>query len=210
MSNLLFDTIEDPDTHEVSNTLYTTIPTLTYNSVINDTELTSIGKINIALFAGKSEASRINNVGLSNSTSLTINENDKAIADELNIGSLIGNEIKSSQLGKSGVVGSYSPITSSLQSYALSVGGIVGRVSGNSQQLLTNTFSDNAIIVTNNNVKQIVTISEDKDGNEIEIYTHATSHVGGIVGYADGSIGLDNVVSLSNTETIADVENPII
>ena len=171
------------------------VPSLTYETSIQ----LNTCNLNIALVVGRSEESKLSNLVLNNDCQLNVADGNSYIADELNIGSIIGIDVKNSTLGNSGVVGSYASITSGLMAYMLNAGGIVGK-SISSNQLFNNVFAYNNLNITNNNPNHI-TKSEtitDEDGNPlppIDTISFANTYVGGLIGLADGKIGLDNVVS---------------
>lgn len=158
-----------------------TITSLQYNNI--SSQVTT--ELNVALVVAKAEASRVNDVVVSDKSTLNVVGNT---VNTLNAGTIIGYNVLNSQAGKSGVVGSYSPITTLLNAKELNVGGLVGK-SGMSSLLLKNAFSDSDITITNS------------------LTTDVTSYVGGLVGFVSGGVSLEDIASISDVDVaIADTE----
>ena len=158
-----------------------------------------LDELNIASVAGKANATRIDNFVIENKenddksvyTITLTGRADMFVNKCLSIGSMIGYDMGSSQIGRSGAVGSYIDITSDINSYSANIGGLIGYSKG-STQLVTNGLYDGIITVTNTRAGKTETkVVEDK---EITITTYADTNVGGIVGSLYGYGTLDSVV----------------
>lgn len=155
---------------------------------IESMNMTHGESVNIGLIVGESSATQINNIitSATNNTNIVVAGNNKTISN-LNVGSVIGKDGKDgsnvgiTQIGKSGVVGSYADITiESISAGAMRIGGLVGHSACSNGLIINNAFYDGKISATN------------IDSNN---QTTGTSYIGGLVGYADGKIDMTAVMS---------------
>ncbi len=174
-----------------------------------------LNELNVASVVGKANATRIDSFVVANKENdsrsvYTINVSNNGRSDVfvekcLSIGSMIGYDNGSSQIGRSGAVGSYIDITSNIDSYSANIGGLIGYTKG-SNQLVTNGFYDGKIEVINTGEgKREVKVV---DGKDIVTLIYAETNVGGIVGALDGYSVLNSVVFAGNI-TVTTVANDI-
>lgn len=162
-------------------------------SYINNLNIT--GTINLSLVAGNTLNSTINDVILSQDSS--IEASSSYSIDSLNIGGIVGKDNGNSSIGRKNVVGSSAKINSSVDSNNLAIGGLVG-YSTNSYNLIENSYSNSIIIAANNCLGSLT--KETKNGETVVTVNYATSFIGGLVGYSNGRIGLKNIYSAGSIE----------
>lgn len=173
---------------------------LNLNSISNVASLkysmssVDIDNLNLALVVGESTASKISNVIISNDVELQASGTAGKTIKYYNIGSVIGKDIKNSQIGKSGVVGSYATLNSTINAYQLNAGGLVG-YTGESYWLINNAFVDGSIKITNTNKNALQKIVTNEKGESTITYLCGCTYVGGLLGYAEGRVALNSVVS---------------
>ena len=165
----------------------------------------NLDELNVAAVAGKANSTRIDTFVIKNVENadksvytITLNNNERTdvvVKKNLSIGSMIGYDNGSSQLGRLGAVASYIDIYSEIKSYSANVGGLIGYSYG-SNQLITNGLYDGVIEVIN---QQEYKVENDiVEGKEVTIITEADTIVGGIVGNLFGYGALDAVVFSGN------------
>lgn len=184
----LFGIADQLNLNNISN-----VPSLKY-TINSDSD--DIDTLNLALVVGESTASKISGVIISSNNSLSASGTQSNPIKYYNVGSIIGKDNKNSQIGKSGVVGSYATLTSELDAYLLNAGGLVGYTT-ESYWLINNAFVDGSITITNNNKKSQQENRTNDKGEVVTITTCATTYVGGLLGYADGKVSLNSVANAS-------------
>ncbi len=166
----------------------------------------TVEQLNIANFTGISINSRIDNYLIENddgnnryTTLKALNNGKSILVNKLSLGSMVGYDKGSTQIGRVGVVGNYIDITSDINSYDASAGGIVGRTDG-SNQLLTNVFYDGEMVITN--MQEGKSEYQTVDNKQVIVVTYATTSVGGLVGLVYGSAELKNVMSSAQQSVV--------
>ena len=145
-----------------------------------------VNELNIAHIVAMSNACNISNV--STGSTLNISEGTGSEVQTINVGAIIGYDLKSSTLGN-GLVKSSANINVYINSMNMSVGGLVG-LSSNATNLITLGQCNGEINVTNEGKGNK---TYDEKGNDI--ITLANISVGGILGKSQGIVGLSNVLS---------------
>ena len=179
------------------------------NSILNSTikfgisDVNSESTLNTALFIGKSNQSQLDGVEIKTETPLTFNigseDSSLSTSGNINVGTIIGYDESNSQIGLSDRVGCNSNITVYADTYNLSVGGLVGYIKS-SYQAINNAYYDGNISVTNYRERGKTT--ENVDSEDKTTYIDVITFVGGILGRAQGRVGIDSVLSAGNISLV--------
>ena len=178
---------------------------LNYNANTNVQVEKEVYIVNASLVVGSAEAVKISNYLVQGEVTVTGNA-----VNTLNIGSIIGYDIKSSVLGKAGVVGSIASINSNLDSLNLSVGGLVGYAYNST---IENCINYGTITGKGFRTAGIVGMADGGSvtgcinfGNVTSGSTNAESSIGGIVGRSaaiiSDCINYGNISSTVNRENV--------
>lgn len=175
-------------------------PTFGESDVLNLDYKVTGNTYNVAMLVAKTENSKIDNYIFGTKENIVLGKSDDVIYpyalsvndvsalgiihSNVSIGSIVGSDVKDSQIGRSGVVGSYLSINSNIDAHNVYVGGVIGS-SNSAYNLVTDTFFDGKLNVVNQSKGAYQAVT-DKQGNSTTKDYYVNTFVGGILGAGFG------------------------